>query len=123
MMHSNWRPQPNAYRWDLEKLRRRLRRRSGWVRLELNAPQARSVQIAGDFNDWVPDASTTLQRNMDGTWQGTFRLPEGQYEYKFLMDGTWVNDPANPKKVANVFGTTNDVLAVAGDPREPRYDN
>jgi 1,4-alpha-glucan branching enzyme len=80
------------------------------------APEARSVSLAGDFNAWTSDGSTQLERAPDGTWAVSLALPEGAYEYKFLVDGSWVNDPGNPTKVANCYGTTNDVVKVQALP-------
>jgi hypothetical protein len=31
-------------------------------------------------------------------------LKKGRYEYKFYVDGQWVNDPENPSTVATEFG-------------------
>ena len=101
-----------GYRWDMEKLRRRLRRGRGWVHFRFMAPDARSVSLAGDFNAWTADGSVQLERRADGSWELILALTEGEYEYKFVVDGSWVNDPANPTKVANSFGTANDVLKV-----------
>lgn len=101
-----------GYRWDMEKLRRRLRRGRGWVHFRFLAPDARSVSLSGDFNAWTSDGSVQLERCADGSWELVLALPEGEYEYKFLVDGSWVNDPANPVKVPNTFGTANDVVKV-----------
>ncbi len=49
------------------------------------------VYIAGDFNGWNP---TPLTKDKTG-WHKTFNLEPGNYEYKFIVNGNWVLDPAN----------------------------
>jgi hypothetical protein len=39
-------------------------------------------------------------------------LGPGRYQYKFLVDGEWIVDPAASQNVANAFGTLNSVLEV-----------
>ena len=81
------------------------------VEFVLHQPQARSVAVAGTFNDW--DVSrTTLRLNPQGTWKGTLWLPAGRYEYKFVVDGQWISDPSARESVQNSFGSTNSVLVV-----------
>jgi len=45
-------------------------------------------------------------------WRITVELIPGLYAYKFLVDGQWVNDPNNPRTVANQFGSLNNVIEV-----------
>ena len=37
-------------------------------------------------------------------------LPRGAHEYMFLVDGTWVTDPAAPETRPDGFGRTNAIL-------------
>ena len=63
----------------------------------IHAPNAKSVQVAGNFNGWTPQLRLEM---IDGeTWQGTTALPAGYYYYKFVVDGRWISDPENPEKV------------------------
>jgi hypothetical protein len=39
-------------------------------------------------------------------------LGPGRYEYKLLVDGRWVADPLNPKKVLNELGSMNSVAEI-----------
>jgi chromosome partitioning protein len=75
-------------------------------------PDAREVKLAGDFNDWVPDAKVTSVREKDGTWKKIVPLPSGHYQYKFWVDGEWRPDPANPRTVQNSRGDVNSLLSV-----------
>lgn len=77
--------------------------------LRLDAPEARTVQVAGDFNGWRPEA-TPLQRGAGGAW--TVRVPVvpgRRYQYQFVVDGRWVADPAAPAQ-DDGFGGRNAVL-------------
>jgi len=73
---------------------------------KLSAPQAQSVFIAGDFNQWNP-SSHPLKAGANGTWRISFGLKPGRYEYRFIVDGEWQNDPACSSFVENPFGTSN----------------
>jgi len=48
----------------------------------------KSVSVAGTFNNWSPQ---TLQKQ-GNSWFGVFDLPDGIYQYKYLVDGRWVYD-------------------------------
>lgn len=66
------------------------------------SPNAEKVFVVADFNDWKVNRSP--MKNVDGVWQKLVRLKKGKYEYKFYVDGEWVNDPNNPNRVRNEFG-------------------
>jgi 1,4-alpha-glucan branching enzyme len=81
------------------------------VEFSLDQPQARSVAVAGTFNDWDVNR-TPLRLNSEGTWKATVWLPAGRYEYRFVVDGQWISDPGARESVQNTFGSTNSVLVV-----------
>lgn len=81
------------------------------VKLALDAPDARSVKLAGDFNGWCPD-SHLLTRDSKGKWTISMNLKPGRYEYRFLADGAWQNDPRCTTFSPNPFGGDNCVLTV-----------
>lgn len=81
------------------------------VRLELNRPQAREVFIAGSFNDWQL-ATTPLTSAGDGRWVAELSLSPGRYEYRFIADGEWVDDPNAKEFVPNPHGGANALLVV-----------
>ncbi|MGH7530846.1 MAG: isoamylase early set domain-containing protein [Gemmatimonadales bacterium] len=67
------------------------------VRFVLVAPEARQVTVAGTFNQWDPQAAPLVRTGPAGTWTATLRLPAGEHEYAFVVDGVrWVPDPAAP---------------------------
>jgi 1,4-alpha-glucan branching enzyme len=81
------------------------------VTVELDAPFATAVYISGQFNDWAADADA-MTKGDDDIWRITLTLAPGQYEYKFVVDGTWMEDPNNPDSVADPFGGNNSLLTV-----------
>jgi 1,4-alpha-glucan branching enzyme len=83
----------------------------GEVTFEIDLPSASQVFVAGQFNDWSQTA-TALTKGEDGVWRATLKLKPGKYEYKFLADGQWLEDPKNPDKVADPYGGSNSVLTV-----------
>ncbi|MFY9302365.1 isoamylase early set domain-containing protein [Candidatus Sordicultor fermentans] len=61
------------------------------VIFEVYAPRAKSVYLVGDFNDW--DIRACPMEKENGVWVITLDLPPGKYEYRYLIDGGWYNDP------------------------------
>jgi len=74
------------------------------------APEAKVVQIAGDFNNWSSEEGIRLEKKGDGLWEAKLPLKRGTYQYKYIVDGNWMIDPNNPLKVPNSFGGENSLL-------------
>ncbi len=67
------------------------------IKLQLSGYEdAETVYASGDFNNWRPDAP--MLRTPKG-WERSFQLFPGTYEYKFIVNGIWIVDPANPDSV------------------------
>jgi 1,4-alpha-glucan branching enzyme len=81
------------------------------VQFEFSAPEAREVLVAGEFNNWDARA-TRLKKDKNGLWKITLPLTPGKYEYRFLTDGKWENDPSCSGCVPNKFGSQNCVRIV-----------
>jgi 1,4-alpha-glucan branching enzyme len=81
------------------------------VSFALHKPDAKRVSLCGDFNGWSPSA-TSMKRHNDGHWETTVALAPGRYQYKFLVDGDWLLDPAAQKNVPNEHGSLNSVVEV-----------
>ena len=73
---------------------------------KLAAPQASSVYLAGSFNDWDTSARP-LKIDAKGVWKTILTLTPGQYEYRYIVDGQWQNDPTCDNLQENLYGTTN----------------
>ena len=80
------------------------------MRFSIENPLANRVCLAGDFNEWDPNA-LTLTRNADGLWSTSLLLKPGTYEYLFVVDGIWQADPC-ADKVSNPYGSVNSVVYV-----------
>jgi len=84
------------------------------VEFSLMAPEARDVRAAGSFCDWATD-SVILKKDKKGVWTASLSLPPGRYEYRFLVNGQWSDDPNCTERVANGFGSQNCVLNVMAE--------
>lgn len=74
---------------------------------------ARSVFLAGDFNDWKADA-TPFAKTADGVWCAAInRLKPGKYRYKFFVSGdVWAEDTSHGLKEPDGFGGFHSILLV-----------
>lgn len=88
------------------------------VSFSLHAPNARAVFVSGDFNQWSTTA-TPLKRGQDGRWWVNLRIPAGSYAYKFITDGNWIFDPANPAKTFSGQIQTSKLTVPQAMPGEP----
>ncbi|MDP2941164.1 MAG: glycogen-binding domain-containing protein [Candidatus Omnitrophota bacterium] len=78
---------------------------------KLFAPQAKRVSLAGSFNNW--DAKKlSARKDSKGNWIAKTNLKPGNYEYKFVVDGSWTNDPGCNRCVPNGVGSCNCVIEV-----------
>jgi len=74
----------------------------------------KAVFLAGEFNDWKPDAHKMDGPDAKGLFTTKLTFKPGRYEYKYVLEGkTWRHDPANPYQ-AGYFH--NSVLSVPGRP-------
>ena len=81
------------------------------VSFSFQAPHAKGVSIAGDFNRW--DSMThPMRKDKEGVWKIDLNLPPGTYQYRFIVDGEWQNDPVCTACMENPFGTLNCVKKV-----------
>ncbi len=85
--------------------------KSKTAEFKLYAPQAKRVSLAGSFNDWNTK-TTTAKKDSQGNWVIKMDLKPGKYEYKFFVDGSWMNDPSCNSCVGNGFGTQNCIIEI-----------
>lgn len=78
-----------------------------------NAPDATSVFLAGEMNNWNGD-SLPMTQNAQGIWQLSMELAPGPWLYKFVTDNTWAADPNAPAFIPDGFGGANGIV-VAGE--------
>jgi 1,4-alpha-glucan branching enzyme len=81
------------------------------VRIEFTRPGAKTVCLAGAFNDWRP-SSTPMIGLEEGRWVKELALPPGRYEYLVVVDEQWMPDPRAQETAPNPFGGVNSVLTV-----------
>jgi predicted carbohydrate-binding protein with CBM48 len=80
----------------------------------LIAPEASTVTLVGDFNDWSMAATPLVRAEGGGVWSVTVPLVPGRYRYAFVVNGTvWQNDP-EAAAAEDEFGRSNSVLTVGG---------
>ena len=72
---------------------------------------AGEVQLAGDFNDWMPH-TTPMRLTPDGDFEARLRLPRGRYRYRLVIDGRWSHDTDNPAMETNEYGELNSIVEV-----------
>ena len=60
------------------------------VNFYCDAPRAKCVQLAGNFNHWSP---VPMQRRVDGWWFIQILLAHGHHRYRLLLDGQPILDP------------------------------
>lgn len=75
------------------------------------APEANEVVLSGSFNNWSETADP-MKKDETGTWKKIKMLPKDTYEYKFIVDGTWICDPNCPDIICDAQGTKNNKIVV-----------
>jgi len=82
------------------------------VTMNLHAPEAHQVAVAGTFNKWKADAHM-LTKQENGVWTVSIRLKPGEHSYMFVVDGkAWVTDPNAETYRDDGFGNKNAVMRV-----------
>ncbi len=75
------------------------------------AIKVQSVFLVGSFNGWNNTANP--MKDVNGRWETSLLLDDGEYAYKFLVNGNqWIPDPNNTKTIDDGFGGKNSVLEV-----------
>lgn len=69
----------------------------------------KKVYVAGSFNNWK--TKDLLMTNVNGTWTLPVYLPFGTHTYRFIADGQWISDPANPQRLPNGANDYNSVIS------------
>lgn len=82
----------------------------GGILFQCRRPGSKSVEIAGDFNNWIPEPF--VLRDDQGLWQKVIPVPQGRkkFRYKFIVDGEWQIDPTHSQKAENAYGSFDSYL-------------
>lgn len=83
----------------------------GGVLFQAPTKNARCIEIAGDFNNWVPEPM--VFRSEFGLWQKIIPLSKGAFRYKFIVDGEWQMDPWQTAQKENAYGSYDSYVEVA----------
>ncbi len=79
----------------------------GGILFQTVSKNARTVELAGDFNNWIPEPMISRE---EGLWQKIIPITAGTYRYKYIIDGEWQVDPGQPFHQLNAFGTFDSFL-------------
>ncbi|MEN6297148.1 MAG: isoamylase early set domain-containing protein [Rectinema sp.] len=82
------------------------------VKFVLYAPEASTVELAGDFTSWNPGTYVLKKASVDGMWEVLVPLKKGRvYVYNFVIDGDrWISDPKAAVQVDDGFGGSSSLL-------------
>ncbi len=75
------------------------------------APDAKTVSVVGEFNNWSPDA-TPMRRQEDNGFSVSLELEKGRsYRFRYVIDGLkYENDWAADRYQPNPFGGDDSVV-------------
>ena len=86
---------------------------AGGVRFVVENASARSVAVAGTFNDWSPAGNPLVRGNSSKLWTTVIPLPPGEHLFMYVIDGSeWVSPPLAEDYADDGFGKKNGVLVV-----------
>jgi chromosome partitioning protein len=95
----------------MEKLVRTKTKELMAATFSINAPEAKSVYVTGDFSNWTVDESLRMSKD-NGKWNIAVPLKKGRYHYRFIVDGKWQEDPNNPYQEKNPFGELDSLIEI-----------
>ena len=83
------------------------------VRFVLMSPEARTVALAGTFNQWSASSHPLAREGSRGLWTVIVALPPGEHLFMYVLDGTqWVSPPLAEDYADDGFGSKNGVVVV-----------
>ena len=83
------------------------------VTFSVIAKKANNASVVGDFNNWSIE-NGAMEKLKNGTFKALLEIPkDATYEFKYVVDGAFVNEPEADSQVWNDFaGAENSVLVV-----------
>ena len=84
------------------------------VQFVLVAPDAKTVNVVGDFNGWdTAHPAFHAKNHGGGVWSVTAPVRPGYHRYAFLVDDSlWVADPSAPRVGDGDFGIQSSAIVV-----------
>ncbi len=80
-------------------------------RFVIYRPDANQADIIGTFTRWQPVAMEQMRES--GYWSLTLNLPEGEYQYSYLVEeGKQITDPTVSERVQDDFGGENSLITI-----------
>lgn len=71
---------------------------------------ASTVAVAGDHTGWNPSGHGLARVGLSDVWMRAYAFPEAaRIDYKLVVNGTWVLDPANPHQQWSGFGPNSEL--------------
>ena len=87
--------------------------KTDYVRVIFELPAciwADRIFLVSDFNEWSTSIAPFVQ-SRDGVWRATADLPAGkEYQFRYLVDGTWQTDFYADGWISNEFGSQNSIV-------------
>ncbi|APZ47924.1 hypothetical protein BW723_17190 [Polaribacter reichenbachii] len=71
---------------------------------------AKEVILSGSFNYWN-EHLYKMKKTKNG-WKLNLQLKPNDYQYRFIVDGNWIEDPDNSNRIPNEFGEYNSVIDI-----------
>ncbi len=71
---------------------------------------AKKVVLAGSFNKW--DEHLFKMNKTESGWELTLQMKPDIYQYRFIVDGQWMEDPDNTNKIRNEHHEYNSVINI-----------
>jgi 1,4-alpha-glucan branching enzyme len=88
------------------------------VRFTMTDAEARSVTLAGSFNQWSTSSHPLARERSSGVWTVVVALPPGEHLFIYFVNGErWVSPPLAEDYADDGFGARNGVVLVR--PAEP----
>ncbi|NNF06642.1 MAG: hypothetical protein HKN21_07765 [Candidatus Eisenbacteria bacterium] len=76
-----------------------------------------SVHLAGSMNDWSTTSHPLADEDQDGIWEIQLDLPQGEHQYKFVVNGSeWFADDFAVASADDGLGGANSVIKVGSSP-------
>lgn len=87
----------------------------------VHAPDAKAVYLAGEMSDWQGDR-LLMKKGKNGNWILPLYLQQGAWQYKFVIDGQWIHDKANPTTTDDGFEGYNSIIVLGQEDTDTKIN-